>query len=314
MIVKIAILMDPIESIDPKHDTTFLFFLAAQQRGWEMYYFQQHELYADNGIIKATVRKITVEESVDYFQLSNDEIVNVGDFDFVLMRKDPPFNMEFIYSTYLLELAEAQGAKVFNSPQSLRDANEKMFTLWFPELCPPTVVTCEKHLIKHFAKQQGDIILKPIDGMGGRGIFLAKQGDPNLNSMIEMLSNYGSTTIMAQQYQPEIRSTGDRRILLINGEPVSHALVRIAAEQDFRGNIAANATTQVAPLSDAEQKICQQLGPVLKQKGLLFVGLDVIGDKITEINVTSPTGAHELNNAAQLDIGTLFIDSLAAML
>lgn len=314
MTVKIAILMDPIESIDPKHDTSFLFALAAQQRGWDVYYFQQHELYAEAGIVKAITRKVTVAQADDFYQLGKDETVLVGDFDFVIMRKDPPFNMQFIYSTYLLELAEAQGAKVFNRPQSLRDANEKMFTLWFPDLCPATVVTSEKHIIKDFAKQQGDIILKPIDGMGGHGIFWVKQNDPNISSMIETLTHGGKTPIMAQQYQPAIRSTGDRRILIINGDPVSHALARIPADQDFRGNMVANATTQVTPLTEAEQKICQQLGPVLKQKGLLLVGLDVIGDKVTEINVTSPTGAQELNRAAKLDIGALFIDALATML
>ena len=313
MTVKLAILMDPIEAIDPKHDTSFLFFLAAQQRGWETYYFQQHELYAEEGIVKATLRKVTVVEADDFVQLGQDETVRLGDVDFVLMRKDPPFNMEYIYSTYLLELAESQGCKVFNRPQSLRDANEKMFTLWFPELCPTTVVSSEKKILKTFAEQQGDIILKPIDGMGGQGIFLVKQHDPNLNSMIETLTHGGKTPIMAQQYQPAIRSTGDRRIILINGEPSSHALARLPAAQDFRGNMVANASIDVTPLTQAEQHICRQLGPVLKEKGLLFVGLDVIGDKVTEINVTSPTGAQEINRATKCDLGNVFIDALAEM-
>lgn len=314
MTVKIAIVMDPIEDVDTSHDSSYLFMLAAQQRGWQVYYLQQHELYAESGIVKATVRKISVSRSENDYKLADDETVKVGDFDVVLMRKDPPFNMEYIYSTYLLELAEAQGCKVFNRPQSLRDANEKMFPLWFPEICPATVVTSQKHRIDLFAENYGDIILKPIDGMGGRGIFLVKANDPNLHSMVETLTQNGKTPIMAQQYMPQIHETGDRRIIIINGEPIPHALARIPAQHDFRGNMAAKATTRIEPLTKAEQAICKQLAPLLKEKGLFFVGLDVIGDKVTELNVTSPTGIQEINRAANINIENNFIDALAALL
>lgn len=313
MIMKLAILMDPIDAIDPMHDTSFLFYVAAQKRGWQLYYFQQHELYSEQGIVKTTAQAIHVSGEQPFFQLEPSEVYSLSEFDVVLMRKDPPFNMNYIYTTYLLELAELQGCKVVNSPQSLRDANEKMFTLWFPELCPATMVSSQKSLIKTFWQQHGEIILKPIDGMGGRGIFYVAKHEPNVNSMIEMLTDAGRRPIMAQAYQSAITTTGDRRIIMINGEPVPFALARLPAAEDIRGNMVADASTNVELLTEKEKEICEKLAPVLREKGLYFVGLDVIGDKITEINVTSPTGAQEIGRATQIDVGILFVDFLASL-
>lgn len=309
-----AILMDPIEKIDRHHDTSFLFLLKAQQRGWQLFYFQQQQLYIKDGKVKTTAQPIKVFDNEEFFELGELQACDLSEFDVVLMRKDPPFNMQYIYTTYLLELAEAQGCWVVNNPKSLRDANEKMFTLWFPELCPATIVTSEKPIIKQFWQEQGDIILKPIDGMGGQGIFFAGKNDINVNSMIEMLTNGGAMPIMAQCYLPAIRTHGDRRIILINGEPVPYALVRMPAADDIRGNMVAKATIKVEPLTAQQYQLCEVLAPTLQAKGLSFVGLDVIGDKVTEINVTSPTGSHEIANASKVDVGALFIDFLARKL
>lgn len=311
---KIAVLMDPIENINPNHDTSFALILAAQHYGWQCYYFQQQQLYCDNGIVKAKVQQVTVAHEDNYYQLQPTQTMTLADLDCVLMRKDPPFNMQYIYSTYLLELAQAQGCKVYNNPQSLRDANEKLFTLWFPELCPANVVSSDKTILKQFWQQQGDIILKPIDGMGGRGIFYAAKQDPNINSMIETLTEFGAVPIMAQQYQPEIKTHGDCRIIIINGEPVEQVLVRMPSTDDIRGNMVAHAETKVEPINSQQLAVCKQLQPMLKQKGLFFVGLDMIGDKVTEINVTSPTGIQEIDRHANMNLGERFVEQLATLL
>ena len=310
MTIKLAMLMDPIENIDRLHDSSFLIYLAAQRIGWQLFYFQQQDLFIDNGIVQAKSQEITVYDMEKYYSPGTQTIKPLSDFDLVLMRKDPPFNIEYIYTTYLLELAEQQGTKVFNRPQSLRDANEKMFTLWFPDLCPKTLVSSDKEIIKHFWRQQKEIILKPLDGMGGRGIFYARKDELNINSIIETLTQQGRVPIMVQEYLPEIISDGDHRIIVVDGEPASHVLVRKPANEDVRGNMIANASITIVPLTAQEKKLCAQIAPVLKEKGLLFVGLDVIGGKITEINVTSPTGAQEINRGTNLDIGSQVIDAL----
>ena len=308
--IKLAVLMDAIETVDVNHDSTMAMLLAAQQQGWELYYFQAHDLYADRGNLLVNVQQLTLTEDGKRYHISPLKVYQASDFDIILMRKDPPFNMEYIYLTYLLEQAEEQGVLVVNKSQSLRDANEKMFTLWFPDYCAATLVSSNIEIIKQFWLEQGEIILKPLDGMGGRSIFYANANEPNINVILETLTQFGKVHIMAQKYIPAIKTEGDKRILLINGEPVSHALVRLPAADDIRGNMASGATVETMPLTTHEQQLCAKIGPILREKGLIFVGLDVIGGYITEINVTSPTGIQELNRLADLDIATDLMNNL----
>lgn len=310
--IKLAILMDPIESIDPQHDSSFAMLLAAQAKGWSLYYFQQHHLYCDAGQIKARAQKLTVSSGkTPHFQCDAAQTHLLSEFNVVLMRKDPPFDMNYIYTTYLLEQAEQQGVLIVNKPQSLRDANEKLFTLWFSKWCPKTLISADKKIIKDFWKTEGEIVLKPLDGMGGRSVFYAQKNESNINVMIETLTQHGKSHLMAQQYIPAIKKTGDKRILMVNGEAIPYALARLPAADDFRGNMAAGATTQIMPLDAQEQALCKDIGPHLRDKGLLFVGLDVIGGYLTEINVTSPTGIQELDRQANLSIANDFMDCLA---
>lgn len=310
MTIKLAVLMDPIEGIDPKHDSTFSMLLAAKERGWQLFYFQQKDLFSETGRVKATVQQIEVSTGKEHFTASSPKVKELNEFDIVLMRKDPPFNMEYIYTTYLLEQAEDQGAFVVNNPRSLRDANEKLFTLWFPEDCPKTLVSADKETIKKFWKQHGECILKPLDGMGGRSIFHVKKDNTNINVIIEMLTRLSALHIMVQEYIPAIKEEGDKRIILIDGEPIPYALARYPSDDDIRGNMMAGATVKVLPLSEKELALCKRVGPILKEKGLLFVGLDVIGGYITEMNVTSPTGIQELDRLQNLNIADDFMAAL----
>ncbi len=303
--------MDPLENIDPQHDSSFAMLLAAQNKGWSLYYFQQQHLYCEDGEIKARAKKITVfNKKNQHFEYESEQIYLLNEFDIVLMRKDPPFDLHYIYTTYLLEQAERQGVLVVNKPQSLRDANEKLFTLWFSKWCPKTLISADKEVIKAFWRQEGDTVLKPLDGMAGRSIFYARNNELNINVMIETLTQYGKAPIMAQRYIPAIKTEGDKRILMLNGQAVPYALARIPAPDDFRGNMAAGATTQIMPLNDREQQLCNDIGPHLRDRGLLFVGLDVIGGYLTEINVTSPTGIQELDRQANLAIAKDFMNIL----
>ena len=311
--IKLAILMDPIDKIDPDHDSSLAMLLAAQTKGWRLYYFQADHLYAEQGKLRVRVQPLIVKTGTDYFQLEAAEEYLLSDFDIILMRKDPPFNMEYIYLTYLLEQAERAGVLVVNKPQSLRDANEKMFTLWFTDYCPKTLVSADKDIIKNFWQQQGEIILKPLDGMGGSSVFYAGNTEKNINVIIETLTQQGKIHIMAQQYLPAIKDEGDKRILLINGKPVSHGLVRIPAAGDIRGNMASGARVKAVELTAREQQLCAAIGPELRRRGLIFVGLDVIGGYLTEINVTSPTCIQELNRLANLDIADEFINCLQGL-
>jgi glutathione synthase len=309
---KIAILMDPIEAIDINHDSSFAIMLEAQKRGWQVYYFQLHDLFYEQETVWAKAQPIKVQRSANnFFELGAAQKFKPSDFNVVLQRKDPPFNMEYIHTTYLLELAQQQGAKIVNDPRSLRDCNEKMFTLQFPELCPPTVVSSHKNVLKNFWREHHDIILKPLDGMGGRGIFRAQKDEANINSIIEVLTQNSQQYIMAQKYIPAIKTEGDKRIFIVNGEAMPYCLLRIPAADDLRGNMVAGASIDVLPLTAHEHAICAKIGPILREKGLLFVGLDVIGGFITEINVTSPTGAQEIHRASQCDIIAKFMDCLA---
>ncbi|MDH5358485.1 MAG: glutathione synthase [Gammaproteobacteria bacterium] len=310
----IGIVMDPISAINIKKDSSFAMLLAAQAKGWTLFYMEQQDLFLRQGIVSAEMKPLRVVENADkWFELGEGQTTALSDLDVILMRKDPPFDMEYIYSTYLLEQAQAAGVLIVNNPQSLRDANEKLYTAWFPECCPPTLVTRQNHLIREFQSQHGDIILKPLDGMGGASIFRLNQDDPNTSVIIETLTSHGRKSVMAQQFIPEI-SDGDKRILMINGEPVPYALARIPAKGETRGNLAAGGRAEGRALTDRDHWICQQVGPTLREKGLLFVGLDVIGNYLTEINVTSPTCIRELDAQFNLNIAGDLIDCIEQQL
>ncbi len=300
--MKIGFVMDPIGSITIKKDSTFAMLLAAQARGWSLRYIELNDLFVRDGITYARNREISVrEDPKDWYTLGDEETVPLHSLDVVLMRKDPPFDMEYVYATYMLERAEEAGLLVVNKPQSLRDANEKMFTAWFPQCCPPTLVSRDSARLKEFLSEQKDIVIKPLDGMGGASIFRLGRGEPNVNVIFETLTRRGTRFAMAQRFIAEI-SKGDKRILLIDGEPIPHGLARVPAEGDLRGNLAAGAKGVGADLSQRDKWICAQVGPELKRRGLLFVGLDVIGEFLTEINVTSPTCIRELDALYGLDI------------
>jgi len=299
---RIGILMDPIADINIKKDSSFAMLLAAQAKGWTLFYMEQQDVFLHQGVVSAEVKRLTVQEDPDnWYQFEEAETIALSELDAILMRKDPPFDMEYIYSTYLLEQAQQAGVLIVNNPQSLRDANEKLFTAWFPQCCPDTLVTRKAALIRDFQQQHGDIILKPLDGMGGASIFRIKPNDPNFSVIIETLTEHGKTSVMAQKFIPEI-SEGDKRILMINGEPVPYALARIPAKGETRGNLAAGGRAEGRPLTEHDRWICEQVGPKLREKGLFFVGLDVIGNYLTEINVTSPTCIRELDAQFKLNI------------
>lgn len=314
MTVKLGVVMDPIANINVKKDTTLAMLLAAQRHGWELHYMEQSDLSLDQGSARAKTRRLNVaDDPKNWFELGAPHDIALAELDVVLMRKDPPFDMDFIYSTYILEAAQREGVLVVNDPRSLRDCNEKLFATQFPQCCPPLIVAASAERLKAFHAQHGDVIFKPLDGMGGASIFRIQQGDPNLSVIIETLTDHGRQQIMAQKYLPEIVD-GDKRILLVDGVPAPYGLARIPLAGETRGNLAAGGSGVAKPLTDRERWICDQVGPVLKEKGLLFVGLDVIGDYLTEINVTSPTCVRELDRAHDLDIAGDLMDSIAAKL
>ena len=302
MTVNLGVVMDPIESITVKKDTTLAMLLAAQRRGWTIHYMQQPDLYSAQGVSRASMTTLTVQDDPqNWFQYGESSDKALTELDVILMRKDPPFDLDYIYSTYLLEQAHREGTLVVNDPQSLRDCNEKMFATQFPQCCPPVLVSADAEKLKAFHKEHEDVIYKPLDGMGGTSIFRVQPGDANLSVIIETLTLQGQRQIMAQRYIPEIVD-GDKRILMIDGEPVEYALARIPAIGENRGNLAAGGSGVAQPLSEKDRWICDQVAPFLKEKGLLFAGLDVIGDYLTEINVTSPTCIREIDAAYDLDI------------
>ncbi len=314
MTIRLGVVMDPIASIAYKKDTTLALLWAAQERGWQLFYMEQGDLYLDEGVPHARRRALKVYcDPQHWFDLGESELTGLDDLDVILMRKDPPFDNEFIYSTYILEAAERLGVLVVNEPQSLRDCNEKMFATQFPQCCPPLLVSRDAHLLKAFHQRHGDVVFKPLDGMGGSSIFRVRFDDPNLNVILETLTQHGRLTIMAQKYLPQIVD-GDKRILMIDGEPVPYCLARVPMAGESRGNLAAGGTGRPQPLSERDRWIAAQVGPSLKARGLLFVGLDVIGDYLTEINVTSPTCAREIDAAYDTDIGGRLMDCIAARL
>ncbi|HEX9627566.1 MAG TPA: glutathione synthase [Acidiferrobacterales bacterium] len=314
MTPKLGVVMDPIGSIQLKKDSSYAMLLEAQARGWPVFYMEQGDLYLRDGVARARTRRLNLYPGQDpWFTLSDEADLALDSLDVVLMRKDPPFNQEYIYSTYILELAERRGPLVVNKPQALRDANEKLFTAWFPQCAPPTLVTRDAARLRGFLNEQRDIILKPLDQMGGAMIFRLRLGDPNVSVAIETLTALGTRLAVAQRFVPEI-AAGDKRIILVDGEPVPFALARIPAEGETRGNLAAGARGEGRPLTDRDRWICAEVGPELKRRGVLFAGLDVIGDWLTEINITSPTGIRELDAAFGINISALLLDAVSARL
>jgi len=310
MPIKLGMVMYSIDHINIKKDTSFAMLLEAQARGWELHYMELNDLFLRNGRAYARTRTLTVQrDAQQWHQFISEQDIPLDQLNVIMMRKDPPFDQEYIYATYLLERAESMGVYVVNKPQSLRDANEKLFTAWFPQCCAETLVAREPARIRSFLLEQGEIILKPLDGMGGTSIFHLRQTDPNLSVILETMTQYNSRYVMAQKYLPEIKD-GDKRILMINGVAVPYALARIPAQGETRGNLAAGGHAEGRPLTEQDLWIANQVGPTLREKGLVFVGLDVIGDKLTEINVTSPTCAQELDQQFGLNIAGLLMDHI----
>jgi len=294
--------MDPIESIKPWKDSSFAMMLEAQSRGWDIYYMRINDIYMDNSVSYARYSRLELRDNQqDWFSFIESGQCRLDELDIILMRKDPPFDLEYIYCTYLLEQAEESGVLVVNKPSSLRDCNEKLFTRLFPQCCVETRVSRDADLLIGFIDEHEDCIVKPLDGMGGQSIFRVKKGDNNTNVILETVTRFGTSQTMVQRYIPEI-SDGDKRILLIDGKPVDYALARLPAAGENRGNIAAGASTRGQPLSERDRWLCAQVADELRQRGLIFVGIDVIGDYITEINVTSPTCIRELDSEFDLNI------------
>ncbi|MEW6313011.1 MAG: glutathione synthase [Pseudomonadota bacterium] len=310
--MKLAIILDPLNDLKVHKDSSVAMMAAAEARGHELYALGQGDLAWTRGQVvgHACALKLTGDFQ-DWYCLGEARTVPLREFDAVLMRKDPPFDLEYVYSTYLLELAEVQGARVYNRARALRDFNEKMAIARFPQFIAPTLVTREEKRLREFLDEHGDIILKPLDGMGGSGIFRLHGRDPNVGVVMETLTHFGHRTVMAQRYIPEI-AQGDKRILLIAGKPLPYALARIPKAGETRGNLAAGGTGVAQPLSARDREIAETLGPQLWQQGLLLVGLDVIGDYLTEVNVTSPTGMREIAMQTDCDPAALFIDALEA--
>jgi glutathione synthase len=311
MTIKLGVVMDPIADINYKKDTTLAMLWAAQSRDWQLYYMEQKDLYLDQGVARARMAKLSVFHDPNaWFTLDEAQDTDLAELDVVLMRKDPPFDNEYIYSTYILEEAERRGSLIVNRCQSLRDCNEKVFATQFPQCCPPVLVSADMARLKAFHQHHQDAIFKPLDGMGGDAIFRVKPDDPNVSVILEMLTLHSRQTIMAQKFIPDIKD-GDKRILMIRGEPVPYCLARVPLVGETRGNLAAGGTGRPQPLTERDLWIANQIGPSLKEKGLLFAGIDVIGDYLTEINVTSPTCIREIDAGYDLDIGGQLMDCIA---
>lgn len=311
MSIRLGIVMDPIERISYKKDSSMAMLWAAKARGWTLHYFEMQDLYQVDGEARGRGRQLDVFQDPErWFAYGEDVDLPLRELDVILMRKDPPFDNEFVYATYLLEQAERGGTLVVNRPASLRDCNEKFFATLFPELAPPTLVSRRADIIREFARTHGDVILKPMDGMGGSSVFRHREGDPNLSVILETLTAHGTQQIIAQRYLPGIKD-GDKRILMIDGQPVDYCLARIPAQGETRGNLAAGGRGVAQPLSARDREIAATVGPELRKRGLLFVGLDVIGEHLTEINVTSPTCIREIDAAYDTRIAERLMDVIA---
>jgi len=309
--MKLGVVMDPIGSIHFKKDTTLAMLLEAQARGWSLHYMEQADLFVRDGVARARTRALTVRhDPAAWHEFGAADEIDLGSLDAILMRKDPPFDMEYIFSTYVLELAAARGALVVNTPRSLRDANEKMYISWFSQCTPPTLVTRDQARLRGFLAEHADVVVKPLDGMGGAMIFRLRTGDPNVSVVLETITRHGHRTVMAQRFVPQI-ADGDKRILLVDGEPVPYALARIPAPGETRGNLAAGGRGVGVELTERDRWICAQVAPALRDQGILFAGLDVIGEYLTEINVTSPTCVRELDAQFGLNISAGLMDAIA---
>ncbi|MEM7430948.1 MAG: glutathione synthase [Pseudomonadota bacterium] len=308
--LNIGMVMDPIESITPYKDSSLAMLLEASRRNAKIHYFQQSDLRLIDGTAMGDSTLLSVFDDDDrWFEFSEQQTVALGDLDAILMRKDPPFDMEYIYTTYILDRAQEAGALIVNRPQALRDMNEKVFTAWFPDITPSTLITRSMGEMKAFLAEHKRIVVKPLDGMGGKSIFVIQEGDNNANVVFETLTDYGQQFAMAQVHVPEI-TEGDKRILLINGEPVPFVLARVPPPDDNRGNLVIGATGIAQEISESDRAICDRVGPVLRDAGVLFAGIDVIGDYLTEVNVTSPTGIRELDKQFDLNIAGLLFDAI----
>lgn len=309
--LRLGVVMDPIADLKYAKDSTLAMLLAAQARGFELVYMEQQDLSLRDGRALARTRKLGVHaDPQTWFTLGEPRTETLDGLDCILMRKDPPFDTEYIYTTYILERAEEAGVLVVNRPQGLRDMNEKVYTAWFPQCCAPTLITRDMKDMGAFVAEHGKAVCKPLDGMGGRSIFVVERDDKNMNVIFETLTDYGRRFAITQRYIPDIVQTGDSRVLLIDGEPVPYALARIPLTTDNRGNLAAGAQGVGRPLNERDRWLAGQVGPVLAARGMIFVGLDVIGGFVTEINVTSPTGIRELDKQFGLNIGDLLIQAV----
>ena len=308
--MKLGIVMDPIETINFKKDSTLAMMIEAQNKNHELFYMTPDSLYINSGISYAASSKVEVKnDPLGWFVLEEEKLIKLSQLDAILMRQDPPFNSNYIYNTYVLEMASREGVSIFNNPRSLRDCNEKVFATEFPQCCTKHLVTSHKKLLTDFVEEHNDTVIKPLDGMGGASIFRLKKNDPNLNVILETITLHFTQKVMIQEYIPEI-AEGDKRVLIINGEPMSAAIARIPAQGELRGNLAAGASAVAKSLSDRDMWICKEVGPSLVEKGLLLVGLDIIGDYLTEINVTSPTCFKEYKELCDIDVANTFIEAV----
>ena len=308
--MKLGIVMDPIETINFKKDSTLAMMIEAQNKNHELFYMTPDSLYINSGISYAASSKVEVKnDPLGWFELEEEKLIRLSQLDAILMRQDPPFNSNYIYNTYVLEMASREGVSIFNNPRSLRDCNEKVFATEFPQCCTKHLVTSHKKLLTDFVEEHNDTVIKPLDGMGGASIFRLKKNDPNLNVILETITLHFTQKVMIQEYIPEI-TEGDKRVLIINGEPMSAAIARIPAQGELRGNLAAGASAVAKSLSDRDMWICKEVGPSLVEKGLLLVGLDIIGDYLTEINVTSPTCFKEYKELCDIDVAKTFIEAV----
>ena len=308
--MKLGVVMDPIESINFKKDSTLAMMIEAQNKDHEIFYMTPNSLFINSGISYAASSRVKVKnDPLGWFELEEEKLIKLSELDAILMRQDPPFNSNYIYNTYVLEMASREGVSIFNNPRSLRDCNEKVFATEFPQCCTKHLVTSHKKLLTDFVEEHNDTVIKPLDGMGGASIFRLKKNDPNLNVILETITLHFTQKVMIQEYIPEI-AEGDKRVLIINGEPMSAAIARIPAQGELRGNLAAGASAVAKSLSDRDMWICKEVGPSLVEKGLLLVGLDIIGDYLTEINVTSPTCFKEYRELCDIDVAKTFIEAV----
>ncbi len=309
--VRLGVVMDPIDRIHPKKDSTLAMLQEAQSRGWSISYMELCDLRLRDGRAEATSRELNVRnESEKWFEFGPQSTQPLSDLDVILMRKDPPFDMEYIVATYILEQAERERVLVVNPPGALRDANEKIFTAWFPECCPPSLLSRNKSALKDFLETYQTIVVKPVDSMGGRSVFVLRKGDPNLHVILEETTGNETRFVQAQAYIEEVEESGDKRILLIDGIPIEHCVARIPADDDHRANLASGGTARASELTETDRAICDRIGPELKRRGLMFVGIDVIGQYLTEVNVTSPTCIREIDRFFGVSVAGVFLEAI----